>query len=278
MNRQLSTRFSPAWLGVCLALGLAAAAYGQVLDSFFDVFTEVSSDDSYTHYDPVSSVTGSDSGTWTVANGAYRLYAFPSRNPSLLGPARLGSLVTGLTVRDFSAGIDLLAWDSDRNAAVVGLAARVANIGLGTTTGYAVVWDEGSDDLTLLRLTGEQESAVVASQAIVLDPAKTYRLELTAAGQSFMGLLDDLAQPGTPLAVLSGTDAAYDAGLIGPFIFDNSAKGDGYVTATFDNFQVVPEPGFFALMAGLGLAGFALARRWAGKRSWQRAFPSQSRP
>jgi len=260
MNKQLST-----WLGVFVALGLAAAAYGQ---SFSDDFSS-GNDNAYTHYDPLGKLFAQPWGTWTVSGGTYTLWAKPSTLPSMIGPARLGSLVTGLDVADFTAGIDLLSWSSTKNSPVAGLVARLGNIGLGSTTGYAMLYDAAGQEVDIVRLTGEGSERTVASQSITFDPTHDYRLELTAVGQNFFGRVYDLANPGTPLAQLSGTDTAYASGLVGPFIFDNSATGDGDVTATFDNLQVqvVPEPCALALMAGFGLMGFALARRYANKRS-----------
>ena len=80
-----------------------------------------------------------------------------------------------------------------------------------------------------------------------------------------------LSSPGdaNQASIWSGTDNLSETGLpgwgIGTGQFSNSGSGwvdQGLPTAFKFEVAVVPEPGTYALMAGLGLVGFAGYRRW----------------
>src|ERR1041384_1192367 len=80
-------------------------------------------------------------GTWTFPGGnTYRIQAAASPNPGALGPARAASLLPNV-YSNFYVAVDVIDWyDTIRQA--FGILARLGSVGLGTTTGYVLTYQE----------------------------------------------------------------------------------------------------------------------------------------
>jgi hypothetical protein len=189
-------------------------------------------------------------GTFTFPTGGYRIQApaSPSRvnPPGDLGPGRAGSFLTGNSYTTFAVAVDVVDWNNSLNQAF-GILARTANLGLGTTRGYAFTFaTNGTIDIT--RVTNEATTNI-ATAPITLNPTHDYRLVFTGDDAGLLvGNVYDLADLTASLATAFVTDTTYASGFNGVFVFDNtSAPNTNPADATFDNYFAgatlpVPEP------------------------------------
>ena len=212
---------------VTLFAGLTVQA--GVFDDFND-----GNDAGWTHYNPIST------GTWALSGGAYRLQSGVSPSPSTVGPGRAGSLRTTETYSQFSASVDIVAWDNSLDQ-IYGLITRVTTPGLGTTKGYGFTYATRTGRAT----TGQLQMLLIASEAGTnIVPPVNFTF---VAGQSyrmvFEGVLDSLTAKLfsttnllTPLATLTTSNTTYTTGNVGFFTYDNSRTGSGRADVTFDNF------------------------------------------
>jgi hypothetical protein len=234
-----------------LSLATGPGAQAQT-DDFND-----GNDTGWTRYDPLAGFGAP--ATFSFPGGGYRIQAGVSPNPGLLGPGRAGSVRTDQSYSDFSVSFDLVDWNNAQDQAF-GALARLSQIGLGTTDGYAFTYaTDGSIDIS--RILNEAASNV-ATASVTLNPLNDYRFVFSGTGSSFVGSVFDLANLSTPVATVSGTDATYASGFLGVLVFDNSPTGTGAPDATFDNYvAVVPEPSSVALLCMGGLVLFRFAAR-----------------
>ena len=108
-------------------------------------------------YDPLAPFTGGGQYSFPADGSggfAYRLQSPPSPDPANLGVARMGSAANGVNLGDFSLSVDLLAWN-DKLDQAFGLLARVSNIGLGTTSGYFLHYNNAFHALVLEQTVNE---------------------------------------------------------------------------------------------------------------------------
>ena len=250
----------PVRMGALLVL-LAAAlpAFGQS-----DDFNSGSAP-AWTPYDPIGSLPGDSPATYSFPNGGYEITAPPSAN-SAYGPARAGSLREDVTyAAKFSVAIDFIAFAASQSDEAAGVLARISNVGLGTTDGYAFTYGTGGRDIDINRITNEQP-ALLARTQITLDPSSLgpnqhYRIVFTGDGPLLTGTVylvnvSNEADYSDPLASISATDGTYNSGYSGLLTFDNTDTSQGSVgaDATFDNYAAsVPEPAAGTLTAGAAL-------------------------
>jgi hypothetical protein len=214
-----------------LVLALFAALSGRA--GVFDDFND-GNDAGWTHYNPIGT------GSWSVSGGAYRLQSGVSPSPSTVGPGRAGSLRTTETYSQFSASVDIVAWDNSLDQ-IFGLITRVTTPGLGTTKGYGFTYATRTGRAT----TGQLQMLLIAEEAGTdIIPAVNFTF---VAGQSyrmvFEGVIDSLTAKlfsttnlATPLATLTASNTTYTSGGVGFFTYDNSRTGAGRADVTFDNF------------------------------------------
>jgi hypothetical protein len=259
-----------------LILGLSALAIawtGSARAEFFFDFNN-QSDAGLTRYNPLAAF--GQGGTYSFpllspGNYGYQLIqaGVPANNNA--GPARMGSSVTGQTFADLTESVDVVDVDPTLGF-VFGLGARVNNIGLGTTSGYALVYSTPSGEGTPTgefsfdRVTDEMATDIGLASHLTLQAGHSYRFALTAVGSSLTGQLFDLANPALPLATASATDTTYATGSAGIITAAADHTLTSGINVTFDNLrgQAVPEPGSLAL-TGVGLAAgglWAFCRRW----------------
>src|SRR5688572_16169012 len=101
-------------------------------------------DAGWTRYDPIGSHPAlPDNATFSFPNGnSYRIETAPSPAPPTVGPGRAGALRMDRNYSDFYIWVDILDWNTNVNQAF-GILARVNEVGLGATDGYAMTWDQG---------------------------------------------------------------------------------------------------------------------------------------
>jgi hypothetical protein len=238
-----------AALAAVVALSIGPIAHGQT-DDFND-----GNDTGWTRYSPLTPFGGA--GTFTFPEGGYRIQA---PNPSMFGPARVGSLRQDVSYSRFFATVDIVNWDNVLDQSF-GILARVREPGLGSTDGYSFTYSTQGPSVDISRIENEAPFGVAALGIPALDPSQDYRLVFEGDDTLLTGTLYNLADLGTPLATISGNDGAYASGITGLVVFDNSGGGST-ADATFDNYAaaVVPEPGSAAAL--LVPAALALRRRW----------------
>ena len=106
-------------------------------------------DAGWTHLEPLAS-SGAP-GTFTFPNGAYRIQASGSPDPTHLGPGRAGSFRYDTYAGIYNLTIDLVGFDASLNQSI-GLLGRMTQPGLGTTSGYALTYSTaGSINLSLTK-------------------------------------------------------------------------------------------------------------------------------
>src|SRR5215204_470972 len=143
------------------AIVLTPACFGQS-DDFND-----GNDTGWVRYDPLGAVGAGPQTSWSFPSGGYRIRA--SRNPAIpasAGPARGGSYHTN-DYTDFYIAADIVNWDESLDQAI-GLLARMTELGLGTTDGYALTYQVPDHDIDITRFTDE---GAVESTSISLMPS-----------------------------------------------------------------------------------------------------------
>jgi hypothetical protein len=201
-------------------------------------------------------------------NDGYRLTSGPSASPANLGPSRVGSYVANQAFTNFRESVDLVGWNQNLDQGF-GLAARLNNIGLGTSNGYYLHYntDPGANHAALLidRIDQEFPAVSVGVDLNQLDPRGGYRLVFTGIGSTLTGQIFALSDLNHALATLSATDSTYKSGLSGLLTTGIVGGANTGVDTTFDNFgvQAVPEPrGLAWALAGAVALTAAVRRRW----------------
>lgn len=257
-----------AWVtnAVALLLGLGAATVCGHAESYnFDA----GNDTGWTRYSPLAPFGVSVS--YSFPNGGYRM-SLPAFNNARVGYSRGGSFLEGTTYSEFHESVNITDW----SVGSFGLAARVGNLGLGRTTGYAFTYST-SHTMEIAFFVGERAwRDPSATVPVTLDPQKQYQLTFDGVGNDLTGKIFDLADPGTALATVHYTDrvttlipdnvdhSPYASGFSGLVLASSTAAP----AVTFDNFHVsstVPEPISTAMASGCSI--FALAAwHWIQRR------------
>jgi hypothetical protein len=219
---------------------------GALCDTF-DSADDTKPPFTWLHYDPLGDLGDPfQSAGYVVTNGAYRIYAPIPPIPDL-GAARAGSFVTNSTFFDFYVSADLIDFD-DTVRQAFGVAARVNDPGLGTTTGYLFSWEPGdgtlpgttNGDLDISPLAAEQPigQIEVGDSRLHLERGKSYRFVFMGKGFDFEGQVYELPDVEHPLIRLPAHDASqlYANGFSGLVVADQGGGELNPGDATFDNF------------------------------------------
>lgn len=272
-----------SWL--ILALGLLVAPISARADFLFN-FNGMN-DNGLSEYNPLKPFGLPGQYTYPplgTGNFGYRLsqgsggVGVTSNLVNVIGPSRMGSLVSGVQVVDEVLSTDVINFNSSL-ADVFGLTSRVTSPGFGTTNGYALLYYTPSATglgnktglLTIAKITNEGIVRIGTGTSITLSPSRTYRFTFTTVGNSLTGAIADLTDPNRPLATASATDASYTVGQAGLFVSASPTSPTSALDVTFDNFAghsilPIPEPSSIAL-TGIGLAGLVLVARRRGQPS-----------
>src|SRR5213594_135293 len=136
-------------------------------------------DTGWTKYDPLGTVGLGPQATYSFPNGGYRIQA--SRNPVIpasAGPARAGAYRTN-EYSDFYMVADIVNWDESIDQAI-GFLARMTQLGLGTTDGYALTYQVPDHDIDITRFTDEGAVELTSiplspTDKITMVPGRSYR-------------------------------------------------------------------------------------------------------
>lgn len=251
-------------LGLVALLASPCARAQTVVDDFND-----GNDTGWTHVNPLGS------GTYSFPSGtSYRIQApVAASDPGTTGPARAGTLLSGVTVGDFTVSVDLLDWDdSGLTHQAIGLITRVSDVGAGTTNGYFFHYDphgsNGHSSIWIDGLADEQPFSLGSASVTALTPGTGYRLQFTGTADLLTGSVYLLSDLSTPLYQVQVTDATFGSGFVGLLVADQGRLFSGNQTAdaTFDNFSTttaIPEPATSAALAAAtcGLAAAVIRRR-----------------
>ena len=233
--------FSRVWLPA-FALNLAACGLlcGQV-DDFND-----GNDDGWQRYDPIAQSGLGSVATYSFpSNSTYRIETSRSPAPGVVGPGRAGALRTQVSYSNFYLSVDIIDWDPTLNQAF-GLMARLDDIGLGATDGYAFTYDASNGDLDLTAFLNEDpdDGEIPASGVdnIQLVRGTHYRMIFIGVGQDLTGAIYELPNVDEPIAQIMGVNNQYGSGFVGLINYDNSGNGAGRTDVTYDNFAAFAGP------------------------------------
>ena len=239
-------------LGAMLVLAFTPLTGRAQSDDFND-----GNDTGWTRFDPFAPFGAPASFTFPA--GAYSIQSAPSPSPGTLGASRAASLRNDVSYTVFNVTFDVVDWNNTLNQAF-GALARVNQLGLGTTDGYAFTYATGGT-IDISRVLNEAPTGL-GSASITLNPANDYRFVFSGNGTSLSGQVFDLANLSAPLATLNVTDAMFASGNAGFVVFDNTPAGTGSAAATFDNYVgAVPEPSAHLLLVAGGIALYCCSRR-----------------
>lgn len=236
---RLSQLFCAFLLGLATVPNTAAQS-----DDFDD-----GDDTGWIQYDPLGGLGAGARAMWDFPDGAYRIGALTSPSPAQAGPARAGSVRSDQAYFDFYIAVDVVDWDDNLDQAF-GILARLRQVGLGTTDGYAFTYQNGDTDVSISLVTDEEASDLSgSSRDLTLNPDKAYRFVFIGRGSTFIGRIYELPDVKNPIITIEGTDSEYESGLNGLVVYDNSSGGDATADATFDNYLALPtEPPTLSFM------------------------------
>jgi hypothetical protein len=229
-----------------LTAGLGSPAAAQTDD--FNDGNDTTPPPAWVHYNPIGT------GSWSFPGGnTYRIATAASPNPGAFGPGRAASLLP-VSYTDFYVAVDIVDWD-DSLRQVMGLMARTANVGAGTTTGYLFTHDRGnpptpsSGDMDIVRVDGEQTTSLTTygSDSIYFEPGASYRLVFIGVGKRLTGMVFKLPDLTVPVLQITTEEGTYTSGFSGLIVADNSYPAyNGTADATFDNYVATTGHPYYA--------------------------------
>ena len=211
---------------------------GQV-DDFND-----GNDDGWDRYDPIAASGLGGIATFSFpGNDTYRIQTEPSPAPGTVGPGRAGAVRSDMVYSDFHVSVDIVDWDPSFSQ-VFGIIARLNNVGLGQTDGYAFTYDITTGDLDMTSFTGEDPEGgdfpYSGIDNVTLVRGNRYRMVCTGAGQELTAAIYALPDLENPIARITGTDGRYSSGTLGLLNYDVS--GSSRTDVTYDNFAALVNP------------------------------------
>lgn len=226
---------------------LLLAAIPALLNAQTDNFDDQSDQPEWRRYDPIGSHPAlPDIASFSFPNGGYRIQTAPSPlpGPGGVGPGRAGSFRPESNYMDFYITVDIVNWDTNVNQAF-GILARVKEIGLGTSDGYAMTWDAGGRDLDISVFTNEVPTGARNQSGGPNDRAdlvlgKTYRMVFKGKGTLLFGAIYELPNLDTPMATVTADDPIWTGGVAGLIVYDNTSAQTGTTDTTFDNYFALP--------------------------------------
>lgn len=198
-------------------------------------------DTGWVRYDPLGTVGLGPMATYSFPNGGYRIQ--PRRHPAIpasAGPARAGAYFTN-EYSDFYMTADIVNWDESMDQAI-GFLARMSQLGLGTTDGYALTYQVPDHDIDITRFTDEGAVELTSipltpTDRITMVPGRSYRYVWIGKGSKFTVRVYELPNVTTPILECTGIDDRYPTGVCGFLVYDNSGSANaGVADATFDNY------------------------------------------
>ncbi len=188
-------------------------------------------DTGWARYNPLAPLGAGAS--YSFPAGAYRITAPASPDPNVYGPARAGSLFPAATFKRARVEVDLFGWLPTLTQSV-GVFARAADLGLGTTTGYTYNYNILSGFHQINLVLSENPARIVNESIFRLNSEHRYRMIFTATENRFLGRLYSSTNSQVPIHSLFGTDDTLSSGQSGVFVFavDPLARLD----ARFDNY------------------------------------------
>ena len=243
MNNLLPLHSAPALRRSAANLACVALLFGCLLATSLpgapvqsDNFND-GNDTGWIRYDPIAAAAGPQA-TWSFPSGGYRIQTAVSPAPGQVGPGRAGSLRPE-SYTDFYLAVDILNWDDSLDQSI-GILARITDIGLGATDGYAMTYQVRGHDISITRFTDEDTSGgdvrLTGVNDVMLVPGHSYRLVFIGKGSQLIARVYELPDTLNPILDASGTDSTYPGGQGGLIVFDNTSTGSGLTDATFDNF------------------------------------------
>jgi hypothetical protein len=155
---------------------------------------------------------------------------------------------------DFYVSVDVINWD-DTIRQLFGIAARINDPGLGTTSGYLLTWEEGGGtlpnttggDFDLLRIQGEGNGEATQMEASIpgqnssmhLTNGLSYRFVYIAKRFNFEARIYQLPDTTNPVKRIRAVDnlAMFPYGYTGLIVADHPSDTPAHACwATFDNF------------------------------------------
>lgn len=166
-------------------------------------------------------------------------YGIRIPGPGAFGAARAAAYRPEVTYTDFCVVVDIVGYDASLKQAI-GIIARAASPGVGTTRGYVFTYQPHLDDndVQINLVTGEEPTAISPAAGLVPSPGSgtTLRMVFLGSGDYLEGRVYAISDLLNPLAVAWAYDPTYSAGNCGVVVSDFSAAGNGAVDATFDNY------------------------------------------
>jgi hypothetical protein len=244
-------------LTVIGTLSLSSAGWCDIIADNFNDGNDTAPTIAWGHYDPIGDymkLLGYDIPYvhWSFpGDNTYRIKADPSPDPDSLGAVRGGSFAP-TTLASFYVAADVVGWDNTIHQ-LIALLARGGTVGLGSTSGYLLDWDSGSNpnsggDMDIARVDNEvgndlDGSAIYGDDTIHLTNGSSYRFVFMGVSNVFRGQVYSLANLAFPLVDYTVTDPNYDpngtthvSGSPGLVVVDRSSSGTGPADVTYDNF------------------------------------------
>jgi hypothetical protein len=146
----------------------------------YDFTAGISSTNGWQPYVPLAAYGTAYS--FSDSPAGYEIQSAPCVNPTLLGPARVGTFLPG-SFGDFDLSFDIPSYSASLNE-FFGAAARIQTIGLLTSSGYAFGYDNSIGKLILYKVVNEQFQPFPSPT----NPPVAPRLQVESVGSGSFGI------------------------------------------------------------------------------------------
>ncbi len=212
--------------------GLTPARAEVITDTFAGA-----SDPGWLHYTPLD-VFGTQY-SFGVSNGVYSLSVGPS-TIAAVAPALIAAGRIGVDWQDFDVRIEFSGWDvgASTNTAIHLIARQNGDTNTppyGPFNGYALTVQPSTTPelaatsgaqarLVINTREGSTLTPIATAQLRDLNPTNWYELRFTGIGTMLSGRVTAVADPGTPLAEVRGSDPSYDSGFFSIGVLDQAGR------------------------------------------------------